>query len=471
MKSFIGENFFLHNDTARRLYDEVASRQPIVDYHNHLSAKEIFENKPAKNIAQLWLGADHYKWRLMRANGVEERLITGDAPDYDKFCAYAETLPYAIGNPLYHWSHMELRRYFDICAPLSIHTAVEIWKKANDKIAQGGFSPRELLLRARVTALCTTEDPADDLIWHRKLANESEFPVKVLPAFRPEKAGELWRGSDWRAYLQRLSSVSGVETSSFSTLKHALSLRMDAFAAAGCVASDFGMERFPFAPADDREIEAIFSRALSGGTVSAEATDQYLTALLRWLAGEYARRNWVMELHIGPVRARNKRMTALCGRDAGFDSVSDHPLADALGAFLDELNTSGELPKTVLFGLNHKDNLALMSLAGDFQNSSYPSNIQVGSAWWINDHRDGMIEQMRLLATQGLFGRFLGMTTDSRSFLSFARHEYFRRVLTNLIGGWVESGEYPDDPLLLERLVCDLCGRNAARFFGIRDQA
>ncbi len=460
------EHFLLPNATAQSLYHEYAGRLPIVDYHNHLSAKEIFEDKPAENIAQLWLGADHYKWRLMRANGVPERLITGDAPDREKFMAYAETLSYAIGNPLYHWSHLELQRYFGIDTPLSGETAADVWTRANDVIRQGGFSPRALLLRANVTALCTTEDPADDLSWHLKLRDETDFPVKVLPAFRPEKAGELWRGEVWRSYIDTLSAASGEKITSFASLKRALSVRMEAFRYAGCVASDFGVERFPFAPAPEEQIEAAFARALSGGEVTREEVDQYLTALLTWLAGEYKRLNWVMELHIGPVRARNTRMTARCGRDAGFDSVSDHPVAEALGAFLDALDSGDILLKTILFGLNHKDNLALLSVAGDFQNDSCPSNVQVGSAWWINDHRDGMTEQMRLMAAQSVLGRFLGMATDSRSFLSFARHEYFRRVLCGLVGGWVEDGEYPNDPVLLRRLIEDVCGGNATRYFG-----
>ncbi|NLI53926.1 MAG: glucuronate isomerase [Clostridiales bacterium] len=466
MKAFMGEDFLLPSKTAQRLYGEYAERLPIVDYHNHLSAKEIYEDNPAENIARLWFGADHYKWRLMRANGVPERLIMGDAPDYDKFAAYAATLSYAAGNPLYHWSHLELRRYFGIDTPLSGETAADVWARANERIRQGGFSPRALLRRANVTALCTTEDPADDLSWHLKLRDEPDFSVKVLPAFRPEKAGELWRGKDWKDYLGALSARSGVEVSSFASLRRALLVRMGAFDGAGCVASDFGVERFPFAPAGEQEIEAIFARALSLREMTREDVDKYLTALLSWLAGEYKRLGWVMELHIGPVRARNTRMTARCGRDAGFDSVSDHPVAEPLGAFLDMLDGRNELPKTILFGLNHRDTLALLSTAGDFQNESYPTNVQVGAAWWINDHRDGMIEQMRLLASQGLLGRFLGMTTDSRSFLSFARHEYFRRVACGLVGGWVEDGEYPDDPALLKRLVEDLCGGNATRYFG-----
>ncbi len=464
---FYGRDVFLQNETAKRLFHEYAESLSIVDYHNHLSAKEIFENKPVENIAQLWLGADHYKWRLMRANGVPERLITGDAPDDEKFAAYAETLPYAIGNPLYHWSHLELQRYFGIDTQLSGKTAAEIWESANKKIKSGGFSPRELLVRANVTALCTTEDPADDLHWHMQLRADPDFTVTVLPAFRPEKAGEIWHGRIWVDYLARLSAAAGVEIRDFASLKQALAIRMRAFAAAGCVASDFGVERFSFAPAGEQEVEAIFARALSLRDITQADIEKFHTALLCWLAGEYKRLNWVMELHVGPMRARNTRMTEECGRDAGFDSVSDFFVAYPLGAFLDYLNSRNTLPKTILFGLNHKDNLALMGIAGDFQNDSFPSNIQSGAAWWINDHRDGMEEHMRLLATQGLLGRFLGMTTDSRSFLSFARHEYFRRVLCNLIGGWAENGEYPNDSALLKRLIEDICEKNAARYFGI----
>jgi len=467
MKPFMRDQFLLESELASRLYHEFAARQPIFDYHNHLSAKEIFENNPAENIAQLWLSADHYKWRLMRANGVSERLITGSATDHDKFVAFAETLPYAIGNPVYHWSHLELQQYFEIDTPLSGNTADAVWAQANERIAQGGFSPRELLLRANVTALCTTEDPADDLSYHELLKTDATFQIQVLPAFRPEKAGEIWRGAAWREYLARLSEVSGVVITSFASLKRALCDRMDAFAALGCCASDFGIEKMPFLRAGEAAVEQIFARGLSGEAITDWDVAQFQTELLLWLAEEYARRNWVMELHVGPVRARNTHMTSLCGRDAGFDSVSDHAIADTLGAFLDELNSRDCLPKTILFSLNHKDNLALMSLAGNFQNERFPGYMQVGSAWWFNDHRDGMVEQMRLLATQGLLGRFLGMTTDSRSFLSFARHDYFRRVLCSLIAGWVEAGEFPNDPALLERLICDLCGRNAAQYFSI----
>lgn len=467
MIGFMGADFLLKQGTARALYRDIASRQPILDYHNHLSAKEIVENRPAENIAQLWLGADHYKWRLMRANGIPERFITGDATDHDKFVAFASTLPYAIGNPVYHWSHLELQRYFGIETPLSGDTAEEIWAQANKQIEQGGFSPRELLQRESVVALCTTEDPADTLLYHELLASDATLHTRVLPAFRPEKAGEIWRGETWRAYLKQLSNASGVAITSFSALQRALTKRMDAFAALGCRASDYGVEQMPYLRASEAAVEQVFARGMSDEALTKEDVAKFQTALLLWLAGEYARREWVMELHIGPARGRNSRMTARCGRDTGFDSVSDHAVVDPLGAFLDELNTRDCLPKTILFSLNHKDNLALMSLAGDFQNERYPGYMQIGSAWWFNDHRDGMLEQMRLLATQGLLGRFLGMTTDSRSFLSFARHDYFRRVLCSLIGDWVDAGEYPNDPVLLEQLIRDLCFRNAAQYFGI----
>ena len=468
MKPFMDETYLLESDAARRLYFEQAAGEPVFDYHNHLSAREIYENRPAENIASLWFAADHYKWRLMRANGVDEAHITGDAPDYEKFLAFANTLPYAAGHPLYHWSHLELQRYFGVDTPLSGETAPRVWQEANAAIARGGFTPRELLQKARVDALCTTEDPADDLSYHAKLAADATCPIRVLPAFRPEKAGEIWRGETYRAYLTKLGEAADVEITSFTALKRALTDRMDAFSALGCRASDYGVERMPYLRADDAAVERIFARALAGETVSSADTERFLTEYLLWLAGEYTRRKWVMEMHVGPVRARNARLTAAVGRDAGFDSVADHPLADAMGAFLDALDSAGTLPRMVLFCLNHRDNLALMAAAGDFQNASFPSNIQVGTAWWVNDHRDGMLEQMRLLATQGLIGRFLGMTTDSRSFLSFSRHEYFRRVFCGLLGGWVEAGEYPNDPALLGLLVRGVCGGNAREFFGVK---
>lgn len=468
MKPFMKETYLLESETARSLFEKDAANEPVFDYHNHLSAKEIWENRPAENIAQLWLAADHYKWRLMRANGVDEAYITGGATDKDKFLAFARTLPYAAGHPLYAWSHLELQRYFGIQTPLTPGTADEIWTEANEAIARGGFTPRELLKKARVDALCTTEDPADDLSYHAKIRTDKNCRIRVLPAFRPEKAGEIWRGETYRAYLAKLGEAAGVEITDVAALKRALTIRMDAFAELGCRASDYGVERMPYRRADEAAVEKIFARALAGDAIAPEDVERFLTEYLLWLAGEYTRRKWVMELHVGPVRARNARMTAAVGRDAGFDSVADHPLADALGSFLDALDSAGTLPRMILFCLNHKDSLALMAAAGDFQNAGFPTNVQVGTAWWVNDHRDGMLEQMRLLATQGLIGRFLGMTTDSRSFLSFSRHEYFRRVFCNLLGGWVEAGEYPDDPVLLGSLVRAVCGGNAREFFGVK---
>ena len=348
------ESYLLESETARRLYFEHAAGEPVFDYHNHLSAKEIYENRPAENISQLWLAADHYKWRLMRANGVNEAYITGGATDKDKFLAFARTLPYAAGHPLYAWSHLELQRYFGISTPLTPGTADEIWEEANAAIARGGFTPRELLKKARVDALCTTEDPVDDLSYHAKLMADKTCRIRVLPAFRPEKAGEVWRGETYRAYLAKLSEAAGVEITSFAALKRALVVRMDAFAALGCRASDYGVERMPYLRADEETVEKIFARALSGETLTSADVERFLTEYLLWLAGEYTRRKWVMELHVGPVRARNARMTAAVGRDAGFDSVADHPLADAMGAFLDALDSAGTLPRMILFCLNHE---------------------------------------------------------------------------------------------------------------------
>jgi len=470
VKHFLDEDFFLNTATAKYLYHGVAARQPIFDYHCHLSVREIYENRPAENIARLWLSDDHYKWRLMRANGVPERFVTGDAPEKEKFRAYAETLSSAIGNPLYLWSHLELKRYFDIETPLTASTADEIWTRANERIRSGGFAPRELIRRSGVAGLYTVEDPADDLSCYERLGEGPSFPVDVLPAFRPEKAGEIWRGAAWRDYLNRLSAAAGVPIGSYGEMKRALSRRMDAFAACGCAASDHGVEGMPFLRAPEERIEAIFARALAGETPDETDAERYLTELLLWLAGEYARRGWVMELHIGPVRARNTRMTALVGRDRGFDSAADHPLARPLGSFLDELDQRGQLPRMVLFCLNPRDNLVLASTAGDFQDEAFPSKIQFGAAWWMNDHRDGMAEQMRTLANQSVLGRFIGMLTDSRSFLSYPRHEYFRRVLCDLLGGWVESGEYPNDLQHLGRMVEDICFHNVRRFFGLEEE-
>lgn len=465
MRTFMDQDFMLSNDTAKRLYHNYAEAMPIFDYHCHLSAKEIYENRSPETISQLWFGGDHYKWRAMRANGIPEDSITGNASDYDKFAAYAKTLPYAAGNPLYHWTHLELQRYFHIHKVLGPETCDEIWNEANEAIRTGHFTPRELILSSNVYGLCTTEDPAFSLEYHKKLASE-EFSVQVLPAMRPDDALDIMSPS-WSQYLDELSAAAGVPISDFAGLKNALHTRMEEFSACGCRAADHGFERFPWNPVTEEAAERIFKKALSGETISQEEADAYQTSLLLWLGTEYSRRGWVMELHLGPIRSRNTRMVAKLGIATGFDSIGDHRLAVPLAAFLNRLEETEQLPKTVLFSINNRDNMVLATMAGNFQDSSFPSKIQMGTAWWFQDHRDGMEEQMTVLANEGLLGRFIGMLTDSRSFLSYPRHEYFRRILCNLLGKWVENGEYPADEGMLRQLVCNICFYNAKRYFNV----
>ena len=467
VQKFMGEDFLLKNETAKKLYHNVAAKLPIIDYHCHLSAREIYENKAPCNLTELWLAHDHYKWRLMRANGACERYITGSAPDYYKFCAFAETLKYAIGNPIYNWSHLELQRYFNINTPLSGKTARQIWDRTSEKIGDGGFTPRELLIRSKVQTICTTDDPADDILWHEKLALDSSFGVKVLPSFRPEKAGEIWRGEIWRQYLKKLEYIAKVEILTFDDLKHALSLRMDAFSACGCVASDFGVEKMPFCRASAAEVEGIFKNALMGKKIEKASIEKYLTELMLWLAKEYAKRCWVMELHLGPIRARNSLKTESIGRDAGFDSISDYRVMGALGEFLNTLEVERALPRTVIFCMNENDSTAVAAMAANFQDDSFPSKLQLGAAWWMNDHVRGIQQQMMTFAEQGLIGRYIGMLTDSRSYLSYSRHEYFRRILCDMIGGWIENGMYTNDDGALRFLIERICYINVKEYFGL----
>ncbi len=465
MKSFMDKDFILHSDTAKRLYHGYASDLPILDYHCHLSAREIYENQAPENITQLWLGGDHYKWRAMRANGVCEEQITGNAGDYEKFKAYAATLPYAAGNPLYHWTHLELQRYFHIDKVLGPSTCREIWEEANRVIRAEDFTPRGLIKASNVYGLCTTEDPVDSLEYHKKLAEEG-FTVKVLPAMRPDAALEIEKKT-WPDYLKRIGDVASMEIHSYQDLKRALAVRMDAFDGCGCVASDHGFERFPWKPVSEEEAERIFIKASAGETLAQEEADGYKTALMVWLGKEYSRRGWAMEIHMGPIRSQNKRMVAKVGEATGFDSIGDHQLAVPLASYMNCLEETGQLPKTILFSSNNRDNMVLAAMTGNFQDGSIPSKIQMGTAWWFQDHRDGMEEQMKALANEGLLGRFIGMLTDSRSFLSYPRHEYFRRILCNLIGTWVEMGEYPDDEEMLKTLVSDISFYNAKRYFGM----
>lgn len=466
MKKFMDKDFLLTTKTAKDIYKKGAEKTPIFDWHCHLSPKEIYENKQPADIAQLWLSGDHYKWRVMRSCGVPEDYITGKKPGKEKFRAFASCLPYCIGNPMYHWTHLELQRYFGVETPLSEKTADEIYQKCNEKIKAGGFTPRELIEKSNAACVCTTDDPADTLEYHVLLQKEKNFKCRVLPAFRPDKALgiELPSFIPWIAAMEK---AVGREIHTFCELKDALRERMDWFQENGCCASDHAFTYVPYAPATDSEVEKIFKKGLLGGSFTIEETDKYRTALMLFLGAEYARRGWAMELHIGPMRNNNSRMFARLGADTGFDSIDDREIAKGLSGLLNALDCKGNLPKTVLFTLNPKDNYVLGTMLGNFQSDEIPSKIQFGSAWWFNDNYDGMREQMKTLANLGVLGKFVGMVTDSRSFLSYPRHEYFRRILCELIGDLVEEGKYPADIEFLSQVVADISYNNAAKYFGL----
>ena len=464
MKAFLDDDFLLTTPTARRLY-QVARSMPILDYHCHLDPKEIAQDRRFENITQVWLGGDHYKWRLMRANGVDEAYITGDAPDREKFQKWAETLELAIGNPLYHWSHLELRRYFGYEGVLNGDTAQEVWELCNQKLQEPGMSARNLIANSGVTLVCTTDDPADSLEWHQQLAQDSSFPVKVLPAWRPDAAMGLER-PEYLDYLQRLGQAAGVEIRTYGDLKKALLSRMAFFDKMGCRASDHALTVAVCQPASEEELERVFQKRLEGEPLTQEELAAFQTGFLRFVAGEYKRLGWVMQLHYGCRRNNNTRMFHKLGRDTGYDAVLQGTPSLEVAAFLDLLASQDALPRMVLYSLNPNDDEGLHSVIGCFQDGTPLGRIQQGSAWWFNDHKAGMVKQLTAFANGGLLGNFIGMLTDSRSFLSYPRHEYFRRILCELLGAWVENGEYPADWKVLEKMVRGVCYNNAVEFFG-----
>jgi len=466
MKEFLNDDFLLSTPTAKKLYHDYAEVMPILDYHCHINPREIYEDRSFDNITQVWLGADHYKWRQMRSNGVEEKYITGNASDREKFQKWAETLEMAIGNPLYHWSHLELKRFFGYDGYLSGETAEEVWNICNAKL-QGGMTARSMVKMANVTLLCTTDDPVDSLEWHKKLAEDDSFDVQVLPAWRPDKAMCIEK-ADYTDYLAQLSEVSGVEVNSFKSLIDALRIRMDHFEALGCSVSDHGLAYVMYSPAPAKEIEDIFSRRITGESISACDEKKFKTAFLLELGREYHKRNWVMQLHYGVKRDNNGYIFGKLGPDAGIDCISNHTPSAELADFLNALAKDEMLPKTIVYSLNPADDAAIGTIIGCFQDSSAIGKIQQGSAWWFNDNKTGMINQMTSLANLGLLGNFIGMLTDSRSFLSYTRHEYFRRIMCELIGTWVENGEYPADYRVLEKIVKGISYNNAVRYFGFK---
>ena len=464
MKAFMDREFLLDTPVARTLYHEAAENCPIIDYHCHLSPREIYEDIRYENITQVWLGGDHYKWRLMRSAGVPEKYITGDAPDREKFQKYAEVLGKAIGNPLHHWSHLELRRFFGYEGILNGATAEEVWTLANARLQEAGYTSRGLIVRSNVDVICTTDDPVDSLEWHEKLAADRTFPVTVLPAWRPDKAMNLEKET-YLDYLAQLEKAAGMKIASFAELKAALLSRLDFFAAHGCSLSDHALNYVMYAPASEEEIENIFSARLQGRLPDARAEAAFKFAFMAFVAGEYCRRGWVMQLHYGCRRDNNPPMFRRLGPDTGFDCVDNSAPSAQTAAFLGYLEDQNALPKTILYSLNTNDNAAIDTILGCFQNDEAVGRIQHGSAWWFNDHLDGMVEHMKSLANLGYLAGFIGMLTDSRSFLSYPRHDYFRRILCRQFGRWVEEGLYPEDLDTLKEIVKDICYGNADRYF------
>lgn len=463
MKKFMDEDFLLTTETAKNLYHNYAEKLPIIDYHCHLSPQEIYEDVRYENITQVWLGADHYKWRQMRSNGVEEKYITGDASDREKFQKWAETLEKAIGNPLYHWSHLELKKYFGYEGHLCGDTAQEVWDLTSEKLKQDNMSARGLILQSNVDTICTTDDPIDSLEWHRKI-KEDGFEVKVLPAWRPDKAMNIEK-ADFTQYITKLAQVSGVEIKDFDSLIEALKNRMDFFAENGCTVSDHGLEYVMYESYEPAEVNEIVKTRLSDGVLTKTEERKYKTAFMTALGREYAKKNWVMQLHYGVQRDLNKKVFNALGPDAGIDAINTYSSSIEMGQYLNALAIDDSLPKTIIYSLNPADNAAIGTVIGCFQDSSAVGKIQHGAAWWFNDHKTGMMEQMTSLANLGLLGNFVGMLTDSRSFLSYTRHEYFRRIMCELIGGWVENGEYPDDEKALKQIVEGISYYNCKNYF------
>ncbi|WP_080832058.1 glucuronate isomerase [Cohnella massiliensis] len=466
MKPFLDDNFLLGNETAVKLYHDYAAKMPIIDYHCHLSPKEIYENQSYENLTQVWLYGDHYKWRAMRTNGAEESLVTGGAgvSDYDRFLAYAKAVPAAVGNPLYHWSHLELRRYFGVEEILNEKNAPVIWEKVNARLAQGGFSARDLIVKSGVEVICTTDDPVDSLEYHRLIKDLPDFEVKVLPSFRPDKALEIRRAT-FLPWLKQLEQAAGREVRDYDALLAALAERIRFFHETGCRVSDHALDAMGYAEATRDEAAAIFAKALAGEPIDAEEERKYKTFTLLFLGREYAKLDWAMQFHMHAQRNNNSRMFEKLGPDTGYDSIYDGPVAGPLVRLLDALERDDALPRTIVYSLNPNDLYALGTAIGSFQGGGVPGKIQLGSAWWFNDTKDGMLDQLKALGNTGLLGRFVGMLTDSRSFLSYTRHEYFRRILCNLLGEWAEDGEVPRDFDLLGGMVQDISYRNAKAYF------
>ncbi|MEN6457675.1 MAG: glucuronate isomerase [Thermoguttaceae bacterium] len=467
---FITENFLLQSDRAVALYHGYAAALPIIDFHCHLPTAEIAEDRRFSNLAQIWLGGDHYKWRLMRTAGVPERYCTGDAPDWEKFEKWAETVPQSLRNPAYHWAHLELKRPFGIRDRLlSPQTAAGIWAECNAKLAQPDFSARGIMRQMNVVLCCTTDDPTDSLEHHRRIAADDSFPVQVLPTFRPDRALAIAQPSAWNAWVERLATASEIAIGDdYGRFLDALDQRHGVFHAVGCRLADHGLESFWAEDSTPREVALAFQRLRAGERLTAEAGVKFRSAVLHELASMNCRRGWAQQFHFGALRNNNTRMLEAIGPDTGFDSIDEVQVARPMARFLDRLDRAGRLAKTILYNLNAAHNDVVTTMLGNFQDGITPGKMQHGSGWWFHDQKDGIERQLDTLSNQGLLSRFVGMVTDSRSFLSYPRHEYFRRILCNVLGGDMAQGLLPDDLELVGAVVADICYGNAARYFGFQ---
>ncbi|MCW8330997.1 glucuronate isomerase [Photobacterium sp. SDRW27] len=467
MKAFLCEDFLLSNEVARRLYHDFAKDMPIYDYHCHLNPQEVAGNRRFDNLGQMWLEGDHYKWRGMRAAGIDESLITGkDSTDFDKYMAWARTVPKTLGNPLYHWTHLELRRPFGITGKLfGPDTAETIWHECNEMLASPEFSARGIMQQMNVVMAGTTDDPIHSLEHHKTIAEDTDFDIEVAPSWRPDRAFKI-ELDGFGKYMQLLGQAADVEITRFADLLTALERRLEHFAIHGCRAADHGIEvvRYGKVP-PEATLDSLLARRLNHETLTEQEVDQFSTAVQVWLGKQYAKRGWVMQLHIGAQRNNSTRMFRLLGADSGFDSIGDRPFAFQLASLLDDMDITNELPKTILYCLNPRDNEMMATMIGNFQGGGIAGKVQFGSGWWFNDQKDGMQRQIEQLSQLGLLSQFVGMLTDSRSFLSYTRHEYFRRILCNTIGQWVQNGEAPNDIAMLGKLVQDICCRNARTYF------
>jgi glucuronate isomerase len=463
---FIHEDFLLETDEAKTFYHAFAENLPIIDFHSHLSPKDIAENRRFDNPTGIWLAGDHYKWRALRAAGVDERFITGAASDWEKFEKWAETVPKTLGNPLYHWTHLELKRMFGIGQLLNHSTAKSVWEECRAKLATDEFTAQGILRRMNVEAVSTTDDPVDDLRYHEILKNTKEFPVSVCPAFRPDRAMAIENPEAFSRYIEILSQAACMEVRSYDGFLQALRKRHDYFHSMGCRVSDHGLETIFVEDYTNAEVRKAFAAALAGKTLAPHVALQFKSAMLYEFAVMDWEKGWVQQFHLGALRNVNTRSIQTIGPDSGFDSIGDFELARPLAKFLDRLDAEKKLAKTIFYNLNPRDNAVVATLTGSFQDSTFPGKIQVGPAWWFLDQMDGITEQIRTLSNMGLLSQFVGMTTDSRSFLSYPRHEYFRRLLCRILGGDIKKGLLPNDLDLVGALVRDICYSNAKRYFG-----